>query len=68
MTRHNTTRHNTSQREHELAILTAGGITGWWDDHGQPAPFPDDFFDPDSNWRPTSSDTPPVPADGEQPF
>jgi hypothetical protein len=41
-----------SQREHDLAILAAGGHTGWWDDHGQPAPWPEDFFDPDTDWRP----------------
>lgn len=61
--------HNpTTQREYDLAILAAGSYTGWWDQHGQPAPFPDDFFDPDTGWRPTSNDTPPVLADGEQPF
>jgi hypothetical protein len=27
-----------SQRERDLAILTAGGHTGWWDQTGQPAP------------------------------
>jgi hypothetical protein len=43
------TRH---QREHDLATLAAGGYTGWWDEHGQPTPFPDDFFDPHSDWRP----------------
>ena len=43
-----------SQREHDLAVLVAGGITGWWDDHGVPAPWPDDFFDPDSEWRPST--------------
>ena len=41
-----------SQREHDLATLTAGGHTGWWDEHGRPAPWPEDFFDPDSDWRP----------------
>lgn len=58
---------HTTQREHDLAILAAGGTTGWWDEHGQPAPFPEDFFDPDSDWRP-SSDTPAMLTDGEQPF
>lgn len=58
----------TTQREHDLAILAAGGFTGWWDETGQPAPFPNDFFDPDSDWRPSSSDNPPELADGEQPF
>ncbi|MFH5211167.1 hypothetical protein ACHIPZ_23595 [Antrihabitans sp. NCIMB 15449] len=58
----------TTQREQDLATLNAGGFTGWWDEHGQPAPFPDDFFDPDSQWRPSSNDTPPELADREQPF
>ena len=44
-----------TQREKDLAILAAGGYTGWWDEHGQPAPLPDDFFDPDSDWRPGTS-------------
>jgi hypothetical protein len=57
-----------TQREHDPAILAAGGYTGWWDDRGQPAPFPDDFLDPDSDWRSTSSDIPPELADSEQPF
>jgi hypothetical protein len=61
-------RQHTPQREHDLAILAADDITGWWDEHGQPAPWPEDFFDPDSDWRPTSSDTPPDLAPGEQPF
>ena len=57
-----------NRRENDLAILAAGGFTGWWDDHGQPTPFPDDFFDPDSDWRPSSSDNTPMPVVGEQPF
>jgi hypothetical protein len=56
-----------SQREHDLAILAAGGHTGWWDEHGQPAPWPDDLFDPDTDWRPDTNNTPQL-APGEQPF
>ena len=56
-----------SQRDRDLAILAAGGYTGWWDEHGQPAPWPDDFFDPDSDWRPATNPTPEL-APGEQPF
>lgn len=41
-----------AQRRHDLAILAAGGETGWWDEHGLPAPLPDDFFDADTEWRP----------------
>ena len=57
-----------TQRERDLAILAAGGYTGWWDEHGGPAPWPDDFFDPDTDWRPSTTDTPPQLAPGEQPF
>lgn len=57
-----------SQPEHDLVILTASRITGWWNEHSQPAPFPTDFFDPDNESRPTSSDTPPMPANSEHPF
>ena len=57
-----------TQREKDLAILAAGGFTGWWDEHGQPAPFPGDFFNPDSDWRPSSSSTTPDLADSEDTF
>ncbi len=43
---------STSQSQHDLAMLAAGGHTGWWDQTGQPAPWPEDFFDTDSEWRP----------------
>ncbi|MDA8439784.1 MAG: hypothetical protein M0Z51_13125 [Propionibacterium sp.] len=47
--------------------LTGGHDTGWWDDNGHPAPWPDDFLDPDTHWRPdTNPTTQPTPA--EQPF
>lgn len=55
------------QRARDLALLAVGGITGWWDDQGRPAPWPDDFFDPDSDWRPDTHPTPGL-APGEQPF
>ena len=55
-----------TQRERDLAILAAGGDTGWWDEHGQPAPFPNDFFDPDNGWRPTTNDPDTTPT--EPPF
>ena len=56
-----------TQREIDHALLAAGEETGWWNEHGVPAPFPDDFFDPDSGWAPAAS---PVaePPDGESPF
>ena len=36
----------TSHHDRDLATLAAGGDTGWWNDDGTPAPWPDDFFDP----------------------
>ena len=44
--------HDHQPTRARLTILAAGGYTGRWDEHGQPAPFPEDFFDPDTNWRP----------------
>jgi hypothetical protein len=32
-------------RQNDVAILAAGHETGWWDDNGRPAPWPDDFGD-----------------------
>jgi hypothetical protein len=51
--------------EHEyLAMLTAGDETGWWDENGQPAPWPEDFPD---GWQPSTwAPTPLQP--GEPPF
>jgi hypothetical protein len=56
-----------SQREHDVATLAAGGFTGWWDDHGTPAPWPDDFFDPDTEWR-LATNPPPELGPDQQPF
>lgn len=56
------------QPKHDLAILAAGGFTGWWDDHGRPAPWPEDFFDPDSDWRPATSDPHELAPSEQQPF
>jgi len=56
-----------TQRDHDLAVLAAGGSTGWWDENGHPAPWPDDFFDLDTHWRPDTN--PPTElAPGEHPF
>lgn len=43
----------TSRLDH--ARLAAGNETGWWNEHGQPAPWPDDFFNPDTEWRPDTN-------------
>ena len=56
-----------TQAEH-LRTLAAGHETGWWNEHGIPAPWPDDFLDPNSGWRPGTAD-PVVPLNpGAQPF
>jgi hypothetical protein len=45
------------------ALLAAGTETGFWDEHGRPAPWPDDI----DEWRPaTTEPTDHKPA--EQPF
>ena len=31
------------QHDHDLALLAAGHDTGFWDEHGNPAPWPDDI-------------------------
>ena len=57
----------TTQRERDLAITAAGGHTGWWDETGQPAPFPHDLFEPNTDWRPDTNPTPEL-NPSEQPF
>ena len=42
--------HFARTREEDLTVLAAGNETGWWDDNGKPAPWPDDFLDPDAGW------------------
>lgn len=39
-------------REQDLAILAGGGETGWWDEDGRPAPWPDNFLHPTLGWIP----------------
>lgn len=34
-----------------LATLAAGHETGWWDQRGIPAPWPDDILNPNSGWH-----------------
>ena len=48
---------------HDQCLLAAGHETGFWDDHGLPAPWPDDIDD----WRPTTND-PVTPEPAEAPF
>lgn len=44
-------------------LLAHGTETGFWNDTGQPAPWPDDI----NEWRPATDD-PPTLSPGEQPF
>jgi hypothetical protein len=45
------------------ALANTGADTGFWDDHGRPAPWPDDI----DQWAPTASGT--TTSDpGQQPF
>ena len=37
-------------------IEPAGQETGWWDDSGRPAPWPQDFADPDAGWTTGNTD------------
>lgn len=39
-------------RQTYLDQLTDNGFTGWYDEHGVAAPWPEDFCDPDSGWHP----------------
>ena len=42
-------------REEDLAILNNGGQTGWADENGRPAPWPQDFLDPNAGWVPENN-------------
>ena len=52
-----------TSRERDLALLAAGHETGFWDDDGRPAPWPDDF----DEWRPVTNQAPTL-APAEPPF
>jgi len=45
------------------ALLATGADSGFWDEHGRPAPWPDDI----EEWRPVTSETNDS-QPGEQPF
>jgi hypothetical protein len=47
----------------DLALLAAGHDTGFWDEHGRPAPWPDDIHE----WRPVTNE-PNTTEPAEQPF
>ena len=49
-----------------LRALAAGYETGWWDDRGIPAPWPDDIDDPTSGWQ--TGDEQPQQNGDEPPF
>lgn len=44
-------------RAQSLALIAAGTGTGWWDESGRPAPWPQDFLDPAAGWA-TAPDEP----------
>lgn len=50
-------------RPEDPALLAAGADTGWWNDAGTPAPWPENF---PQNWRPDTHD--PAPEPGEPAF
>ena len=45
------------------ALAATGTDTGFWDDHGRPAPWPNDI----DQWAPAVS-APTAPESGQQPF
>ncbi len=53
-------------QQDDLVLLASGEEPGWWDDHGRPAPWPEDFDDPDSGWAPAGELNDPNP--GNPPF
>jgi hypothetical protein len=52
----------TEQATHNAALLHTGTETGFWDDHGRPAPWPDDI----DECEPVTD--PPSHEPGQQPF
>ena len=50
-----------------LRALAAGYETGWWDEHGRPAPWPADFLDPNSGWHDPQKTQPSAIPDNEEP-
>lgn len=55
------------RHEHDLALLAAGAETGWWDDTGAPAPWPEDFWLADGSINPDWSTAAPDWKDPEDP-
>jgi hypothetical protein len=49
--------------ERNAALHATGADTGFWDEHGRPAPWPDDI----DQWRPAAGG-PITREPGEQPF
>ena len=46
------------------ALDATGAETGFWDDHGRPAPWPDDIDD----WTPAGTPDPTTPKPEQPPF
>jgi hypothetical protein len=49
---------------HNAALLNDNIETGFFDDHGRPAPWPDDI----DQWTPTTNSQPTTPEPGQAPF
>lgn len=61
-----TTEPSRRTQQEDLALLAAGEEPGWWDDHGRPAPWPEDFESPASGWA--LAGEPNDPKAGNPPF
>lgn len=54
--------------DQDLQLLADGAETGWWDDTGCPAPWPQDFLDPAAGWSaPAASAARPIDDDPDNP-
>ena len=49
------------RHDYDLALLAAGDETGWWDDTGAPAPWPEDFWMADGSINPDWTTATPTP-------
>ena len=45
----------------DLQLLATGEESGWWDATGTPAPWPQDFLNPDAGWTTGQDNNAPEP-------
>ena len=61
-----------NRSDHDLALLAAGEETGWWDDRGRPAPWPEDFWLADGtinpDWQTAATDPEEDDSTDDQPY